>query len=79
MLQTFDNATTKNGNFFNKVSVFFRTLATKIIVKLKHKKMDTKKILIMAAVAAAVVLAMDFILPGKVMDDMTVTRFATKK
>ena len=41
--------------------------------------METKKILIMAAVAAAVVLAMDFILPGKVMDDMTVTRFATKK
>ena len=41
--------------------------------------MDTKKILITAAIAAAVVLAMDFILPIKVDSNMVGSRFATKK
>lgn len=41
--------------------------------------METKKILITAAIAAAVVLAMDFILPIKVTEDMTGTRFASKQ
>ena len=41
--------------------------------------METKQIFITAAIAAAVVLALDFLLPGKVTDDMTVTRFATRK
>lgn len=40
--------------------------------------MDTKKILIMAAVAAAVTIALDFILPIKITEDGTGTRFATR-
>jgi len=40
--------------------------------------MDTKKILITAAIAAAVVLAMDFILPIKVDENFVGTRFASK-
>lgn len=38
--------------------------------------MSTKSILITAAVAAAVVLAMDFILPVKITEEGTGTRFA---
>lgn len=38
-----------------------------------------KNYIIMAAIAAGVVLAMDFILPLKVKEDMTCTRFASKQ
>jgi len=38
-----------------------------------------KDYIIMAAIAAGVVLAMDFILPLKVKEDYTTTRFATKQ
>lgn len=41
--------------------------------------MNTKQILYTAAIAAAVVLAMDFILPIKVDDNFVGTRFASKK
>lgn len=41
--------------------------------------MDTKKILIVAAISAAVTIAIDFILPIKVdSTTMTGTRFASK-
>ena len=39
--------------------------------------MDTKKILITAAIAAAVVIAMDFVLPIKVTAEGKGTRFAS--
>lgn len=41
--------------------------------------MDAKKILYTAAIAAAVVIAMDFVLPIKVGDNYVGSRFAVKK
>ena len=41
--------------------------------------MDTKKILLVVAISAAVTIAMDFILPIKVGDNYVGSRFAAKK